>query len=206
MEFWNSAVTEKSWKILTELKKEPIDFIVIGGWAAYLLSNLHKSKDIDIVIVNHSDLMRLKEKYVLKKNAHLRKYEIEFGEIDVDIYVPHYSQLAIPTEELVKYTRVITAFRVVAPEALLILKQGAEFDRQSSIKGGKDRVDIMCILLYADFDFKKYFSIAKKYSLSKYPTRLKEIINSFHDYNMLNLNPRELKLKKQALLKHYAQD
>jgi len=52
MEFWNNTLTEKSWKILQQLKKENFDFVLIGGWAAYLWTKLHKSKDIDIVIKN----------------------------------------------------------------------------------------------------------------------------------------------------------
>ena len=48
-EFWNSLLTEKSWEILQELRKN-YDFILIGGWAVYLLTKQKKSKDIDIVI------------------------------------------------------------------------------------------------------------------------------------------------------------
>jgi len=48
-EFWNSLLTEKSWEILQELRKD-YNFILIGGWAVYLLTKQKKSKDIDIVI------------------------------------------------------------------------------------------------------------------------------------------------------------
>ncbi len=48
-QFWNSLLTEKSWKILHELKKG-YSFIVIGGWAVYLLTRQQKSKDIDILV------------------------------------------------------------------------------------------------------------------------------------------------------------
>ncbi len=41
-EYWNSLITEKSWKILQEIKKEH-EFILIGGWAAYLLAKQQKS-------------------------------------------------------------------------------------------------------------------------------------------------------------------
>ena len=67
MEFWNSNLTEKSWKIMQQLKKEKFDFIVIGGWAAYLWTSQHKSKDIDIIIEDYKSLEFLKEKYELKK-------------------------------------------------------------------------------------------------------------------------------------------
>lgn len=48
-EFWNSDITEASWRGLQELKRE-IDFVLIGGWAVYLYSRLQKSKDIDVIV------------------------------------------------------------------------------------------------------------------------------------------------------------
>ena len=68
MEFWSELITKKSWEILLEFKKEPIQFIVIGGWAAYLWTKLHKSKDIDVAIIDLKELDYLKGKYELKKN------------------------------------------------------------------------------------------------------------------------------------------
>ena len=56
MEFWNSALTEKSWKVLLQLKEKNFDFVVIGGWAAYLWTSLHKSKDVDIAVKDFNDL------------------------------------------------------------------------------------------------------------------------------------------------------
>lgn len=112
-------------------------------------------------------------------------------------------------------------FKVVIPEMLLILKQGAEQDREKSVKGEKDRIDIMTLLFYTDIDFKKYFKILKKYDLEhfyktqrnskgisgvqkiskKLSWRLKRIINSFEEIDYLDLNPREFKLKKEETLK-----
>src|SRR3990167_1730580 len=128
MEFWNSLLTESSWKILQNLKSEKFRFILIGGWAAYLFTKQHKSKDIDVIIPNFSDLEILKQKYNLNIN-----------DIDIDIYVPFYSKLALPIEALSKETTKIESFEVVKSEILLILKQGAEFNRASSVKGQKDR-------------------------------------------------------------------
>ncbi|HLD43426.1 MAG TPA: hypothetical protein VJB08_05585, partial [Candidatus Nanoarchaeia archaeon] len=145
MEYWNTLITEKSWNVLKELNKK-IKFTLIGGWAAYLWSHSHKSKDIDIV-VEFGELEKIKKAYKLKKNDNLRKYEITIDEIDVDIYVPYYSRLAVPAEDIRKYAEKIENFNVVKPEILLILKQAAEYDRQESEKGLKDRIDIMGILL-----------------------------------------------------------
>ena len=199
MDFWNSNLTEKSWNKLTELKGK-FSFIVIGGWAAYLWTNLHKSKDIDIAIKNFNDLNFLKENYNLIKNDNLKKYEIKFEEIDLDIYVPHFSKLAIPVEELKKYTAKIQNFEVVKPEALLILKQGAEEAREKSVKGEKDRVDIVTLLLYSGVNFKDYFKLLKEYKLEHYYPRLNNILTNFKEINYLNMNPREFKLKKKEII------
>ncbi|MDP3764959.1 MAG: hypothetical protein Q8R04_00450 [Nanoarchaeota archaeon] len=200
MEFWNSLLTEKSWSIMQQLKKEKFRFIVIGGWAAYLWTKQHKSKDVDIILPEIKDLEMLKEKYDLRKNDNLKKYEIKFEEIDVDIYVPYYSRLALPIENISKKTAKIESFEVVLPEVLLALKQGAEINRKESIKGQKDRIDIMTLLCFAEVDFKKYNELLKKYNLLDYRQRLKQIILSFKDVKHLNLNLNEYaKIKKRLL-------
>src|SRR3989338_1957410 len=201
MEFWNSLLTEKSWNPLKELSKKDFKFILIGGWAAYLWTKLHKSKDIDIIIPNFKDLEYLKKNYDLRKNDSLKKYEIKFEEIDVDIYVPYYSKLALPVEEIKSHAAKIENMQVVSPEILLILKQGAELDRKDSVKGSKDRVDIMALLLFSEIDFKEYKILLRKNSLIHYSDRLLSIINGFKDINYLDLNPREFKLKKRELLR-----
>src|SRR3989338_10282386 len=100
MEFWNSLLTEKSWRIMQELKKEGFKFIVIGGWAAYLWTKQHKSKDIDIILPDWKNLETIKQKYELSKNDNLKKYEIKLDEFDIDIYIPYYSKLTLPIEDI----------------------------------------------------------------------------------------------------------
>ncbi|MBU2637802.1 MAG: hypothetical protein KJ955_02420 [Nanoarchaeota archaeon] len=199
-DFWNSAITEKSWNILLGLKKLPFEFVVIGGWAAYLWTKAHKSKDIDILLKNFEDMKYLKEHYTLKKNDNLKKYEIKIEEIDIDIYAPFYSKLALPVEECLKHTAKIDGIEVVSPEVLLILKQGAEIDRKDSVKGAKDRIDVMSLLIYSPINFRKYSELLKSNKIEHYFQRLKEIINSFRNIEYLGLNPREFRLKKQELL------
>lgn len=200
-DFWNNTLTEKSWNILINLKKEPFDFILIGGWAAYLHTNLHKSKDIDIIIKNFEDLEKIKKRYNLIKNDSLKKYEIKIEEIDIDIYVPFFSKLVVPIDEIIKHTTKIQNIELVKPEILLILKQGAELDREFSVKGEKDRIDIITLLFFSEIDFKEYHSIIKKYSLTNFHERLKKIVLSFKDTKYISLNLRELKLKKEEILK-----
>ena len=198
MDYWNDIITEKSWNVLKELNKK-IKFTLIGGWAAYLWSHSHKSKDIDIV-VEFGELEKIKKAYKLKKNDNLRKYEITIDEIDVDIYVPYYSRLAVPAEDIRKYAEKIENFNVVKPEILLILKQAAEYDRQESEKGLKDRIDIMGILLNCDIDSALYKEKLKEYRLMRYKSRLIEIVNTFRDLKYLALNPGEFKVKKREIL------
>lgn len=200
MEFWNDAVTVKSWDLLLKLRQLPIRFVLIGGWAAYLWARLHKSKDIDIVVSGFDDLEYLKKNYDLRKNEHLKKYEIIVDEIDVDIYVPHFSKLSLPAEEIIAQAVKVENIEAVRPEALLVLKQGAELDRRDSVKGKKDRIDIMALIIKVDMDWALYFRLLEKHNLSNYFPRLKEIIAEFKDIKYLDLNPREFKLKKAKVL------
>ncbi|MBI2597903.1 MAG: hypothetical protein HYW50_01775 [Candidatus Diapherotrites archaeon] len=199
MDYWNELVTKKSFEKMVELKRKKIDFVVIGGWAAWLWTKAHKSKDLDI-IVSVEELQKLRQLFDLKKNDRLKKYEIKLDEIDIDIYVPFYSRLALPVEELIKSNVLVEGFKVVKPEELVVLKQGAEFERGHSEKGLKDRLDIMGLLLFSQMDFKKYFELLKKFRKENFSKRLVEIVQSFNEGEYLNLNPRELKLKKQEIL------
>ncbi len=201
MEFWNSLLTEKSWQIMQEMKKEKFRFIVIGGWAAYLWTKQHKSKDIDVIIPNFKELEILSKKYALRKNDNLKKYEIKIEEIDIDIYLPYYSKLALPVDFIVKNTTKIENFEVVLPEILLILKQGAELDRKDSVKGQKDRIDVMTLLCYSNINFNVYKSILEEHKLLHYRERLKQIVQTFRDINMLNLNVKDYSAIKRDLLK-----
>lgn len=201
MKYWNDILMERSWNTLMELKKTDIRFVLIGGWATYLWTKQLKSRDIDIVLNEISELEYLKKNYILKKNDRLRKYEIKLGEVDVDIYVPHYSRLSIPPSEILLYTNSIEGFDVPTPEVLLILKQGAEVERGKSVKGEKDRIDIMSLLFHSGMDFDNYRELLKKYDVVEYLKRLRTVIKTFDEIGYLNMNPREFKLKKQEVLK-----
>lgn len=197
MEFWNSLLTEKSWKILQEINKK-YNFILIGGWASYLWTKQQKSKDIDIV-VDIKELQNLKQENLIK-NDRLKKYEIKIEEIDIDIYVSHYSKLAIPVEDIKKYSTKIEGFNVIIPEALIILKQGAFEERKNSVKGEKDRLDILSILFFTNVNCKKYYQILKNYKLGNYLDYLINIIREFQDYNRFSLKPKAFKLKKSSII------
>ena len=199
MEYWNTAITEKSWNVLQKIKKE-IDFVLIGGWAAYSWAKSQKSKDIDIVI-DYNELEKLKSNYNLKKNDYLHKYEIQIADIDIDIYVPYYSKLPL-LENIQDFTSSIEGFKVVKPEALIILKQAAEMERRDTEKGLKDRIDIIDLLLKCQIDFTAYNEMLKKENLEGFKKRLLEIIAAFTEIKYIDLNPRQFKLKKEEIIKN----
>lgn len=198
-EYWNENLTRASWKKLQELSQE-YDFILIGGWAAYLWTKENKSKVIDI-IVDFKTLERLRQDYSLSKNEDLKKYEVKTNGFDIDIYVPHYSDLVLPLSDL--ETTKIQGIKTLAIEELLILKQDAEIDRRGSIKGKKDQVDILTILLYADVDLERYEKLLRKHDLESFKKELRKVINNFDDKDIkyLDLGFKEFKDWKKKFLK-----
>lgn len=200
-EFWNEAITAKSWNKLIELAKQ-YNFILIGGWAAYLWTNTHKSKDIDIV-VDFETLHILKSDFPLEKNERLRKYEIKLGEFDIDVYVPGYSKLSFPLDQLEKHTTSIKTIKVPSSECLLILKQGAEINRRGSIKGKKDLIDIMTLLIHSDFSVEKYNQLLIQTNQKKLMEALKQEISLFNpkDVFYLGIDFNEFSKWKKKFIK-----
>jgi hypothetical protein len=195
MEFWSELLTKASWEKLIELSKE-IDLTVIGGWAAYLWTGLHKSKDIDI-LVDYDTLIKLQKEYKLEKNDRLKKYEIKFDKFDIDIYLPGYSKLAIPVEDIIKkYPTMVRGIATIIPEILLILKQGAEIERRNTIKGKKDSIDILTLLIHAPIDLKEYKEILSKYKKENYIEELANVIKNFDDRDLQYLGIDFMKFKR----------
>jgi len=202
MEFWNDISTRKSWELLKKLNKKH-RFILIGGWAIYLWTKAVKSKDVDIILTDWDDLEKIKKYYESKKNNRLKKYEIIVSDVDVDIYLPHYSKMAIPCDQLVTMSTVKEGFKVLKPEPLLVLKQQAQLDRKDSVKGQKDRVDILSLLLSEIIDFKGYRQLLEKYDIVFFEKELKGMIKTAkEEFSYLNIrNPRKIKQLKEEWLR-----
>jgi hypothetical protein len=200
MEFWNDVVTDKSWGVLINLRRK-FDFILIGGWAVYLLTKSVKSKDIDIII-DFENLDKLRHAHRTKKTHFLKKYEAMIEGISVDIYVPFYSRFSIPPEDIQKNTIQIEGFDLPTPEILLIMKQQAELSRKDSVKGQKDRTDIITLLLSGVIETSAYLDLISRYDIPDYPQRLRQIIaNAKKEFLYLNItDPRKIKLIKKRLL------
>lgn len=196
MTYYHDLITEKSWKFLQQFQRN-YKFILIGGWAVYLYSKTLKSRDIDI-ICDYEELEKLKLEYELIKNERLKKYEFHAGEFDVDIYVPFYSDLGIPVEDLQSLTRNIEGFRVLELSALLILKQKAFSDRAGSLKGEKDKLDIIALIktLHDNEGFARYAALLAKYDLYFYKIALRKILQETVSAPELGLNKHQFaKLK-----------
>ena len=198
MEYYKDLITEKSFKILQDFRRQ-YKFILIGGWAVFLYTHSLKSKDIDIVI-GYEELEKLRQKFVLTKNDRLKKYEVSFDEIDIDIYLPFYSDLGIPAEEIQQHTQTMEGFLVPKPEVLLILKQKAYLDRAGSPKSEKDKIDIVSLLKNIDLDFEFYKKILKEHGLKDYLHELKDMLSTVIEVPELGLNQFQYsKLKKKIL-------
>ncbi len=201
MEFWHSELVERSWNLLQQLRKR-YEFTLVGGWAVYLYTRALKSKDIDLV-VDYGVLEGLARDFPLKKNVRLRKYELSLGGVEIDIYVPFFSVLGIPVEEVAAHVTILEGFRVPRPEVLLILKQAVELGRAGTVKGFKDRLDILFLLIHAPIDWDGYRVLVMKHSLDGYPDRLVEILETAEkEFVELGIaSPRRIKLLREKILR-----
>lgn len=198
MDYYHNLVTDKSWKLLQALRKTH-DFILIGGWAVFLYTMALKSKDIDLV-VEYEELERLKKEFEASKNDRLKKYEAKSQEIEIDIYVPYYSNPGIPAEELKEYLASVEGFKTVKPEVLAILKQKALSQRMGTPKGRKDLIDLVSLFILADFDFSELRSISKSFGLEDLALSSKRILEKTFELPEVGLNPHQMAKVKKAIL------
>ena len=199
MEFYHDLITEKSFKILRQLKGK-IKFILIGGWAVFLYTKSLKSKDIDIIL-DYDQLEKIKNEFNVFKNERLKKYEIKIEEIDIDIYVPYFSNLGLPVEEIQKYSQSIEGFLVPIPEVLLILKIYAFKNRKGRTKSRKDLIDIFSLIIGEKINWQSYKNLIKKYNLKNLDQELKNLISSTISIPELNLTEHQMsRLRKRLIL------
>ncbi|MBI2628858.1 hypothetical protein HYW74_02145 [Candidatus Pacearchaeota archaeon] len=97
----------------------------------------------------------------------------------------------------------INGFGVVLPEVLLILKLNAEIQRHETIKGFKDRIDILSLLQKVKFDKNLLFKLSKEYGVDLGLIRqiIKESSKEYSYFFQDSGNIRELKKFKVSLLK-----
>jgi len=165
---WRDEIVERSWTVLGELK-ELADFVLIGGWAVYFWSRRLKSRDIDLYI-DQENFYRLQsallqKDYAVKRNVRLKKFEALIGDVEVDIYTPFMSNLAVPCSDVFdkKLFSLVEGFKVAIPEVLLLLKAQAAQQRWQAEKGLKDRVDIISLLKFVDVKRDLFEQMLRKY-------------------------------------------
>ena len=198
MPYYHDLITDKSWQLLQQLRKK-YNFILIGGWAVYLYTKALKSKDIDLVL-EYGELGKIKEEFELSKNNRLKKYEARKKEVEIDIYVPYYSNPGLPAEEIGNFATNVAGFKVIEKEILAVLKQRALKERAHSVKGKKDLIDLVSLFSLDNFDWQKYGEVIKQYRLEEYSQATKRVLKEVKVIEELNLNPHKLsRLKKKIL-------
>jgi hypothetical protein len=198
MQFYNDIITQKSFVYLQSMKKK-YKFVLIGGWAVFLYSKSLKSKDIDIII-DYDVLAKIKETDEVFKNDRLKKYEINTGNFDVDIYVPHYSELGVAVTEIQKNVINKEGFAVPALEILFLMKLFAWHNRRGSSKGQKDELDIFSLALLPEFDWKKYSEFVKKFNFSEHHQEFFHLLKNTHSIKELDINEQRMaKFRKKIL-------
>ena len=195
MEYYHSLITEKSWQELLNLKKA-VDFVLIGGWAVYFYTKMLKSKDIDI-LVNFDQLPIIEKLYRLNKNERLSKYQAVKEEIEIDIYLPHFSQIGIPVEELINKTTEIEGFKALDVNYLLALKIYTLAARGRTPKGRKDFLDLISLALSGKGDLAIAEKNIEKFYLKQALKVFQEFLQETTEVEELNLNSHQFsKLKK----------
>ena len=206
MSYYHDLITQKSWLELQQLKKI-CNFTLIGGWAVYFYTLALKSKDIDIII-NYDQLENLKHKYSLTKNDRLKKYEAVLGQVQIDIYLPHYSFLGIPAEDIIKHNADIEGFNLIDIDYLTASKMYTLSQRGRTPKGQKDLIDIISLISQSKFQqvsLHKVKDILQKNKLLKVLNYFQEFLNENFDIPQLNLNKHQFaQIKKEIKQNLYA--
>lgn len=198
MAYYHNLVTQKSWEELQALRKK-LKFVLIGGWAVYLYTKTLKSKDIDILI-DFNQLETLAKHYQLNKNERLKKYEAVKGQVQIDVYLPHYSELGIPVHLLREKTRELEGFTLLAPDYLLALKIYVLSQRARTPKGEKDFIDCLALLQSGVSDLTETAAILKAHGLSRSKDAFLNLLNEYRDLPELDLNPHQFaRLRKRIL-------
>ncbi|MBI1883966.1 MAG: nucleotidyl transferase AbiEii/AbiGii toxin family protein [Chlamydiae bacterium] len=196
MAYYHDLVTQQSWEELQTLSKK-LDFILIGGWAVYLYTKALKSKDIDIII-NFDQLPNVAKHYQLIKNERLKKYEAVKGNVQIDIYLPHFSELGIPVHILYDKKREIEGYTLLDADYLLALKLYALSERARTSKGEKDFIDCLALLQSGVSHLGEATDLMKTYGLTKAVLTFRTLLNTYQEIPELGLNAHHLaRLKKE---------
>ncbi|MBI4398218.1 MAG: hypothetical protein HY586_03745 [Candidatus Omnitrophica bacterium] len=198
MSYYHDLVTQKSWEELGRLRHLS-NFVLIGGWAVYLYTRSLKSKDIDIII-NFEQLPVLEKHYRLVKNERLKKYEAIREEVQIDIYLPHYSTLGIDVSILQKETLALEGFTLLDPDYLTTLKLYVLSKRARSAKGEKDFIDLISLIHSGRVNLTTVSHLVRLHGLTGSLPVFFEILREHLDISELAMKQHAYsKIKKQIL-------
>ncbi len=156
--------------------------------------------DLDLFVKDFLEI--LKKYFPISKKDRLKKYEARNEEIQIDIYLPFYSDLGIPVEEIIKEVGKIETFALSNPERLLILKQFAYGERKLSAKGQKDMLDIMSLLSNTEIDWELYKKLLARFKMENYSSAMKELLAKNTHIPQLNLNQHAYSRLKKEIIPH----
>lgn len=152
------------------------------------------------MVLEFSELERLKKDFEVFKNERLKKYGARKGEMEIDIYLPFYSNPGLPAEDLKKFVVSLEGFKTVEKEILAILKQRALMERKGLVKGRKDLADLVGLFRLPNFDWKKYKETISAYGLEKSVRATVGILQSTTKIDELNLNVHQMARFKRRIL------
>lgn len=122
------------------------------------------------------------------------------GQVQIDVYLPHYSELGIPVQLLREKTRELEGFTLLAPDYLLALKIYILSQRARTPKGEKDFIDCLALLQSGVSDLKEVTTILKAHGLSESKDAFLKLLDEYRELPELDLNPHPLaRLKKRIL-------
>mgnify|MGYP001570322807 CR=1 FL=1 len=199
MAYYHDLVTQKSWEELTRLTKL-VPCVTIGGWAVYLYTKALKSKDIDI-LVDFDALSTLKDHYDIIRNDRLKKYQATRDMVEIDIYLPHYSMIGIPVENLIGKTRAIEGFTVVDPDYLCALKLYALGERGRTPKGRKDFLDILSLFISSALEAAAVRTLITRYHLEASLRAFVDFLSESQEIPELDLSTHRYAKVKRAIIK-----
>ena len=177
MPYYTPEQVEASRRVLDKLLGIAPGAILIGGWGTWVRCHGPMSHDIDMII-DRTDLAALAP--VLdtapSRNARLgNKQSSEYRGVHVDIYLPYESvigsRMQLRAEALGRYPDTVDRYTVLTTEAQIVSKMAALLDRPYTLKGQKDRHEIIA-LFQAGADPAVVADIVAAASDTDIPTRL----------------------------------
>lgn len=202
MDYYHDLVTQKSWEELMRLTRL-VPFVLIGGWAVYLYTKSLRSKDIDI-LVEFDALSALKREYSISRHDRLKKYHAVRDVVDIDIYLPHYSRIGIPVEDLMGKTRVVEGFTVIDPNYLLVLKLFTLGERGRTPKGRKDFLDILSLWVAKEPNAAEVRKILGLYDINGTLRNLRAFLSESHHVPELGLSVHSYAALKRSIVQTFS--